>query len=81
MNEMVDRDRRPVIRHFRDVFPDVVVQSDLAVERQEGDARRGELLRVRTDVIHQPRRVRNVVIEVRLAVAALVDEAPVLEHA
>ena len=37
MHEMVDRDRRPVVRHLGEVFPDVVVERDLAVEHEEPD--------------------------------------------
>ena len=81
MDEMVDGDRRTVVRHLRDVFPDVVVERDLAVERQERDARRRELLGVGADVIHQPWRVRDVIVQIRHPVAALVNESAVLQHA
>ena len=77
VDQVADGDGRAEVREFRHVLADVVVQRHLAVTGEEMDGRRRELLGYRRDVEHRRGGEDDVVVEVRHAVCAGVDEAAV----
>ena len=81
VNEMANRDGRAIVRELWKIFPDVVVERELPLKRQQRDARGGELLGVGPDVVDHLGRIRDVVVEIRHAVTALVQIAVVLDGA
>ena len=73
--KMPDRDRVAVIPDFREIFPNVVIERQLAVANEEHGGHRRELLRHTGDVENRARADGDAVLEVRHAVALLVDDA------
>ena len=70
IDQMSDRDCLPEVRQFRHVLPDLVVQCQLAVLREQQDRSGRELFRHRRDVEDGGRREAHVVVEIRHAVGA-----------
>ena len=74
MQEVPDGDRLSVVGQLGQVHPDVIVQRERTVEAEQHDTRSRELLRDRTDIEHRLRCDRQVVVEIRDAVALCVED-------
>jgi hypothetical protein len=80
MLQVADRDRcGDGIRQF-DPFPDVIVERELPLLREQEDAQCGELLGERREVERGARRDLDVVLEIRVAVATAEHEGSVLDY-
>jgi hypothetical protein len=66
VQEVADGDGSLVLRQLGNVFPDVVLEIELPVEREEDCRGGGELLRDRAGLEDRRRLVRDVVLEIRL---------------
>ena len=73
MDEHPHRDGLAVVGHLGEVLPDVVVEVDASVQREQDRGRRGELFRDRARLEYGLGRVRKVPLEVRHAVCARHD--------
>jgi hypothetical protein len=80
MDEVTDGDALAVVGHLGDVFPDIVVERDLPILRQEGNGHRRELLRIRPDVEDRSRSDRNVVLQVGHTVSARIGDLAIANH-
>src|SRR2546427_13012496 len=72
--QVAHRDRLPRLRRARQVPPDGIVELDLTLLDEQHDGRRGELLGHRRQLEHGVRRHRHVVLEVRVPIAARLQE-------
>ena len=79
MDEVIDRDRLPEIRHVRQMLVDVVVERELSLlnEHRHGQAR--ELFGHRGDIKQRLRRDRDAMLKIRAAVTVLIDDRAVLD--
>ena len=80
VQEVADEDRRPEVGELRHVLPHRVVERQLAVERQQHDGGRGELLGDRAGLEDRVRADPDAVLEVGHAVAVGVDDCPLVRH-
>jgi hypothetical protein len=69
VDQVRDRDRPTVVGNLRQVLADVVIQRQKAVLNEQSDRECGELLGDRRHVEHGCWRDRNIVLQVRLAIA------------
>ena len=79
IDEVPDPQGLFVAGHLGKVFADVVLHPDLALADEDGQAGGGELLGGRADVEDLPRRHDDIVLDAGHAIAALVDDPPVLD--
>ncbi len=81
VHQIVDRDRRAVVGHLGDVFPDVIAIRELVLRHEQRDARGGELLGRGADVEERSGGDRHVALEVRPTVAPRVGEDAIAHDA
>src|SRR3954468_21663277 len=80
--QVADRDRPAAeVGDFREVLPNVIVERELPVLREEDDRARRELLGARAALEHGGVRVGHAVLEVRRAIALRVERLSVLREA
>ncbi len=80
MDALADGERRERVGQLGHVLANCVVERELTFVGEQADRERGELLRHRRDVKDRVRRDLDPVVEVRHAVAALMDHLTAQQH-
>ncbi len=80
VEQVADRDRLPVVRHLRNVLPDVVVERQMPLLRGKDDACGHELLRGGGDVEDAAGGDQDVVLQVRHPKPTPIDELSIADH-
>src|SRR4051812_47840296 len=76
--QVADGDALAEVGYLGEVFPDVVVERQLAVLRQQDERRRGELFGDRTALEHRLLGDRRAILEVGHAIAVRVERLAIL---